>query len=305
VNNLVANPQSVMLKEDTTKKITLTGSGGAPLVFTVTVKPKHGSVNGSGAVKTYKPKPNFNGKDSFAFTVSIGCLSSPPAEVRVTVTPVPDSPVLAPIGNKTVVKNSLLTFTATAKDADKGDKLTFSLIGPPAGATIDSMTGVFTWTATTAGGYSFTLRATDNSPQKLYDEEKITVTVTNSLQGNAVSIETMPAKLADATPVPTLQNSITAVNSDNFIQHNTTSAQVLVYPTIVQSSVNISVMKKDEKVQTMNVTVVDRVGKIVMQKDKIDFQSQQISLPHLSSGMYMMLIEFAGHYYSQKIIVSE
>jgi hypothetical protein len=246
VNNLVANPQSVTLKEDTTKKITLTGSGGAPLVFTVTVKPKHGSVSGSGAVKTYKPKPNFNGKDSFAFTVSVGCLSSPPAEVMITITPVPDSPVLAPIGNKTIVKNSLLSFTATATDADKGNKLTFSLIRAPAGATIDSVTGVFKWTATTAGSYSFKVRATDNSPEKLYDEEKITVTVTNSLQGNAVSIETMPARLADATLGSALQNSIAAFNSNKFIQHNATSTQVLVYPTIVQNSVNISVMKNSE-----------------------------------------------------------
>ena len=195
----------------------MTGSGGAPLVFAVTVKPKHGSVSGTSTVKTYKPKPNFNGKDSFAFTVSVGCLSSPPEKVRITVTPVPDTPVLSPIGNKTIVKNSLLTFTATATDADKGNKLTFSLIGAPAGATIDSVTGVFEWTATTAGSYSFKVRVTDNSPQKLYDEEKITVTVTNSLQGDAVSIETIPAKLADATLGPTLQNSIAASNSDKFI----------------------------------------------------------------------------------------
>jgi len=203
VNNLVANPQSVTLKEDTTKKITLTGSGGAPLVFTVTVKPKHGSVSGTGAVKTYKPKANFNGKDSFAFIVSVGCLSSPPAEVKITVTAVPDTPVLAPIGNKTVVKNTLLTFTATATDADKGDKLTFSLIGAPAGANIDSVTGVFNWTPTTSGTYKFKVRVTDNSPQKLYDEEQITVTVTNSTpQADAVSIKTMPGKLLDATLVP-------------------------------------------------------------------------------------------------------
>jgi len=179
------------------------------------------------------------------------------------------------------------------------------LIGAPTGATIFSVTGVFEWTATTAGSYSFKVRVTDNSPQKSYDEEKITVTVTNSLQGDAVSIETIPAKLADATLVPTLENSIAPFNSDNFIQHNTTGAQVLVYPTIVQNSANISVMKKDENVRTMNVTVADRTGKIVMRKEKIDFQPQQVSLPHLSSGMYLMLIEFGGYNYSQKIIVSQ
>jgi len=64
-------------------------------------------------------------------------------------------------------------------------------------------------------------------------------------------------------------------------------------------------MKKSENIQTMNVTVAHGTGKTVMRKEKIDFQSQQISLPHLSSGMYLMLIEFGGYNYSQKIIVSQ
>ena len=37
-------------------------------------------------------------------------------------------PVLAPIGDKTVTAGQLLTFTATATDADAGQTLTFSLI---------------------------------------------------------------------------------------------------------------------------------------------------------------------------------
>ena len=45
------------------------------------------------------------------------------------------------------MSRSLLTFTATATDADlPANTLTFSLSGEPVGASIDPNTGVFTWT---------------------------------------------------------------------------------------------------------------------------------------------------------------
>ena len=49
------------------------------------------------------------------------------------------------------------------------------------GASINATTGVFTWTPTTAGSYTFKVRVTDNGAPLLYDEEQITVTVANAL----------------------------------------------------------------------------------------------------------------------------
>ncbi|MGE3640779.1 MAG: S8 family serine peptidase, partial [Pirellulales bacterium] len=73
-------------------------------------------------------------------------------------------PVLAAIGNKSVSEGSLLTFTASATDANSGQTLTYSLAsGAPAGATINATTGVFSWTPTEAqgaGSYSVTVRVT-------------------------------------------------------------------------------------------------------------------------------------------------
>ncbi len=203
VNNLVADPQSVSLAEDASKKITLTGSGGAPLVFTVFDKPKHGKVSGSGSKKTYTPNADYSGKDSFTFIVSVGCLSSSPATVKVTVKPAPDTPVLAPIGNQSVVKNTTLTFTAAATDADKGQTLSFSLIGAPAGASIGVATGVFTWTPSAKGNFTFKIRVTDNDTPPLYDEEQITVTVTKSSALTAqTNDKTVIKKTIEATLFP-------------------------------------------------------------------------------------------------------
>jgi hypothetical protein len=87
-------------------------------------------------------------------------------------------PVLSPIGNKTVDEQKLLTFTATATDSDT---LTYSLgAGAPSGATINSSTGVFTWTPTESQGpgtYSVTIIVSDNGAPSLSDSEVISIGV--------------------------------------------------------------------------------------------------------------------------------
>lgn len=76
-----------------------------------------------------------------------------------------------------------VTFTATAEDDDlPGDTLTYSLTGSvPAGATIDSSTGAFSWT-TPAGNSTniFNVRVTDNGTPPLYDEQSIIIAVVPS-----------------------------------------------------------------------------------------------------------------------------
>jgi hypothetical protein len=59
----------------------------------------------------------------------------------------------------------------------QGQTKTFSLVGAPAGAGINASSGVFTWTPTATGSYTFKVRVTDNGTPVLFDEEQITVTV--------------------------------------------------------------------------------------------------------------------------------
>ena len=90
-------------------------------------------------------------------------------------------PVLAAIGDKTVTEGVLLTFTATATDADAGQTLTFSLINLiPPGTTIDPSTGVFTWTPASdqgPGASDVTIQVSDNAATPCVDSEIIHVTV--------------------------------------------------------------------------------------------------------------------------------
>ncbi len=73
----------------------------------------------------------------------------------------------------------LYTFTATATDVDSTN-LTFSLINPPAGASINATTGVFTWTPTEAQGpgvFTFTVKVCDDGTPVLCDQQLVTITV--------------------------------------------------------------------------------------------------------------------------------
>ncbi|WP_018611681.1 choice-of-anchor tandem repeat GloVer-containing protein [Segetibacter koreensis] len=83
--NPVANAQSLTTNANTAETITLTGQSEIPLVYTITTAPKNGTLKGTGPAKTYTPKADYAGKDSFYFTVSWGCQTSAPAKVNITV----------------------------------------------------------------------------------------------------------------------------------------------------------------------------------------------------------------------------
>ena len=102
--------------------------------------------------------------------------------INITVNEVNVAPALAAIGDQSGDELTLITFDANATDADlPANTLTFSLDpGAPGGASINSSTGVFTWTPSEAqgpGAYPITVRVTDNGSPALDDFETINITV--------------------------------------------------------------------------------------------------------------------------------
>jgi CSLREA domain-containing protein len=98
-----ADSQSTSTNEDTPLPITLTGSdletASGSLIFAISVAPSHGTISsGTGAARTYTPAANYNGPDSFKFTVtdtgdgSSAALTSTEATVTITVNAVNDAP---------------------------------------------------------------------------------------------------------------------------------------------------------------------------------------------------------------------
>jgi FlaG/FlaF family flagellin (archaellin) len=151
------------------------------LTFSLGVGAPSGASITAGGDFTWTPT-EAQGPNTYPITIVVSDGSAEDSEtIDVTVNEVNVAPVLDPIGDKTVDEETLLTFTATATDADDpANTLTFSLEGTvPSGASITAG-GVFTWTPTEAqgpGDYSITVRVTDNGSPNLYDEETINVHV--------------------------------------------------------------------------------------------------------------------------------
>jgi hypothetical protein len=98
---------------------------------------------------------------------------------KVIVTEVNRAPVLSVPDNQTITELSTLMVTNTASDSDlPANTLTFSLVLPPAGISIDSGSGVLTWTPAETQGQStnvISVKVTDNGTPALSDNKSFKV----------------------------------------------------------------------------------------------------------------------------------
>ena len=147
--------------------------------------PPGATIHPESGVFTWTPT-EAQGPGSYPVTIRVTDDGSPSLSASetfiITVNEVNRPPVLGPIGAKSVNARQLLTFTASASDPDlPPNALTFSLDeGSPAGAQIDPVTGVFTWTPTTDQApalLSVTIVVTDNGVPNLNAAETILITV--------------------------------------------------------------------------------------------------------------------------------
>ena len=108
------------------------------------------------------------------------------------------SPTIGSISDKNVSLGQSLSFTISATDTDVPPQtLSFSLVNPPAGASIGAGNGLFSWTPTPAQAPStntITVRVDDNGAPPLHSTRDFTVYVllgpraTVQLNGNILSI---------------------------------------------------------------------------------------------------------------------
>jgi len=119
----VATSQKVLVMEDGTLGITLTGTDieGDLLEYSYT-QPAHGILKGVGANLTYQPALNFNGSDSFTFKLNDGNGGIAAATVSITVSPVNDNPIafaqVAPAYAPGNFSRKLIVLAANNRDAN-------------------------------------------------------------------------------------------------------------------------------------------------------------------------------------------
>ena len=183
-----------------------------------------------GGVFTWTPS-EAQGPADYPFTVKVCDNGSPvlcdEETITVSVNEVNIAPVLASIGNKIVDEGELLSFTASASDADLPENtLTFSLVGAPDGAAITAA-GAFSWTPSEAQGpdeVTFTVKVCDDGSPVLCDQEEMTVTV--------VEVNTEP--VLDAIGNQTIDEgsllSFTAAALDSDVPGNTLTFSLVDAP---------------------------------------------------------------------------
>lgn len=129
------------------------------------------------------------------------------------------APYLDPVGDQEVDEQADLTFVVTASDQDvPAHGLTFSLLDAPEGASIDPLTGVFSWTPSEAQGpasYSLILQVSDG---QLTDQETITVRV------NEVNTAPVLTPISNQTAITDTELRFQAVATDPDLP-----AQILTY----------------------------------------------------------------------------
>ena len=127
---ILAFADAVSLQEDASISFSplLNDSLTTGSAFTITTSsPSNGSVAISGETITYTPSANFNGQDSFDYTVTQGSISAS-STVSITVAAVNDAPVLNIASTINYKENDTVSIDPSAIDVD-GDDLTLSISG--------------------------------------------------------------------------------------------------------------------------------------------------------------------------------
>jgi VCBS repeat-containing protein len=212
----VAQTQSVSTAEDTAKAVTLGASDpeNDVLAYTIVSNPSHGVLSGlTSNVVTYTPDLNYNGPDSFAFRASDSSLTSTPATVSITVTPVNDAPV-PQIQSVSTAEDTAKAIILFATDIET-NALSYAIVTNPSHGTLSGLTSnVVTYTPDTNyfGSDSFTFRASDASLTGTPATVSITVTPVNDApvaQVQSVTVGENAARVITLSAIDIETNALT------------------------------------------------------------------------------------------------
>ena len=224
----VAVNQSVVTPEDTGTNLVVHGTDvdSTNLTYAILVGPTNGTLGvlntNTGAV-SYLGATNFNGGDSFTFTVFDGSLYAT-GSVVITVTPVNDAPV-ANAQSVSTPQNTSKPVTLTGSDVENSP-LTFIIATSPAHGTLtllNTNTGAVTYTPTNnyVGSDSFTFRVNDGQSNSLQATVSITV---SSSTGADVQVTLSGPTLVTVGDVFSFTNVITNAGPATAVNTRVTNA---------------------------------------------------------------------------------
>ena len=149
-------------------------------VSSIVAQPANGTLSGTAPNVTYTPNANFNGADSFTFTVSDGLATSAEASVSIDIGASDDPPTAEDQSVSTQV-DVAVPITLTGSDPD-GDPLTFAIVtGPANGSLSGGLDGdelvTYTPNAGSTASDSFTFVVNDGTQDSALATVSITINV--------------------------------------------------------------------------------------------------------------------------------
>lgn len=186
----VANPDSAATLEDTPVVIAVLANDsdvdGNTLTITSATQGAFGAVTTNGTTVTYTPMANFNGGDSFTYTLSDGNGGTASASVIVSIAAVNDAPNAAPDSGATR-EGVPVVIAVLANDTDvEGSPVTATAVGTPSdGSAVLLADGTVRYTpgGNFTGTATFTYTASDGQGTST---GQVTVTVGEALERVAI-----------------------------------------------------------------------------------------------------------------------
>ena len=185
INDIPNNvtPMTLTTDEDTAGTIDLSSFAsdvdGDDLTYSITTDVTNGTTSLSGSTVTYTPTANYNGTDSFTWSVTDGSLSAS-GTVDITVNAVNDAPTTDDIAT-TIDENRMASrstgITLQGSDVD-GDDLTYTVVSGPSNGTASISGATLTYEANQDynGTETITYKANDGTVDS--NTSTITITIT-------------------------------------------------------------------------------------------------------------------------------
>lgn len=163
-----------------------TTDGDTDLTWTLTNAPSGMSVVGATGVLTWTPG-DVADSGTVTATVSDSVGGTATQDFTITVTNVNDDPVISTTAPTTATVGTEYSYDADATDEDTGDTLTWSKVSGPDALSIDSASGLVTWTPTASDSETTNVTIMVSDGNLGSDTEDITITVSGGSSSGSSS----------------------------------------------------------------------------------------------------------------------
>ena len=212
----IAVNDSIILNEDELTEITNlldndtdVDSGDTKTITSVSSSVAGATVSLSGNTVSYTSAQDYNGTDSFTYTMSDAAGLEDNATVTLTVTNINDAPVVGTSNNYSIKKGADLNITVSATDVDSDAVLSLTAASATnATVTILDSNGTVTFNAATEGEYTLNYTFQDEHNATASGTHTVTVTLSDA----PVAVDDLSNTTAEDTPKVL---SVTANDSDD------------------------------------------------------------------------------------------